>query len=109
MVDAQTPDEKQAVIRQKRDAKARDHLAQYAPVWLVDEDFVLDEDSMRFEVVFFHPRYQWLRRRYYFDAYNNVLHHKGQVRLDEGDTYDIQAQAPYISADVLNTVDSYGG
>lgn len=105
----QSPEEKTQIMREKRDAKVRDHLSQYAPVWLVDEVAILDEDALQFNVVFYHPNYKWVNRRYRYDSFNDVLYYKGQVLLDEADTVDLQNQEPYLYAPVINTVNSYGG
>jgi len=102
-------EEKKTFIRQKRDAKVEEHLSQYAPVWMVKEDFLLEEDSVRFDIMFYHPQYGWVSRRYRYDSYNNVLYHHGQVLMDEDETYELQTQDPYLSSDVLNSVNSYGG
>lgn len=98
-----------ACMRELRDAKAIPHLRQYAPVWLVAEEALPAQDAIRFEVVFRHPFYGWVRRRYYFDAFNNTLYHKGQIPVGEAEALEIAAQAPYIPAEVVNTVDAYGG
>lgn len=106
----QSAEEKTQIMHEKRDAKVRDHLTQYAPVWLVDEVVILDEDALQFNVLFHHPRYGWINRRYRYDSYNDVLYHKGQVLIDEEQTYQIvQDHEPYLSAEAVNTVNSYGG
>jgi hypothetical protein len=105
-----TQEENIKIIRAKRDEKVHDHLAQYAPVWMVNEDVLVDEDAVQFEIIFLHARYGWIRRRYKYDSYNNVLYHKGQQLIDEEETYELQAtQEPYIYAPSTNTVNSYGG
>ena len=101
--------EKQTYIRQQRDEKTQPHLAQYAPVWIVHEEFFMEEDSIFFDVVFLHPDYRWVQRRYRYDAYNDVLYHKGQQLVDEAETYAMQDDPPYISSFANNTVNSYGG
>lgn len=105
----QSLDEKKNIMREKRDAKVRDHLLQYAPVWIVKEDFVIDEDAIMFEVVFLHPQYDWMKRRYRFDSYNNVLYHMGQTPFPEEQAYEIQQNPPYLETTSQNTVNSYGG
>jgi len=106
---SQTLEQKRQIMARKRDAKVYDHLIQYAPVWLSHEEVIYDEDALVFEVVFLHPQYGWVKRRYRYDSYNNVLYHKGQVLMSEEETLDLQASPPYLVADVLNTVNSYGG
>ena len=77
------PDERIRRMRELRDAKAIPHLQQYAPVWLVSETPLLKDDALQFNVVFYHPYYGWVSRRYRFDAFNNVLYHQGQTALSE--------------------------
>ncbi len=110
-MEAQTTDRTQAlaVLRAHRDAKAKPHLKQYAPVWMVQEDPILEDDSIRFSVVFFHPMYSWVTRRYRFDAYNDVLYYLGEMLLDEDKALEFESTEPYISAEAINTLDSYGG
>ncbi|NDJ77865.1 MAG: hypothetical protein GYB65_16570 [Chloroflexi bacterium] len=101
--------EKIDMIRHRRDDKVREHLQQYAPVWLVDEVAMLDNDALQFNVVFYHPRYEWVNRRYRYDAFNDVLYHQGQTRVSESQALEYEDQPPYIDAETINTVNSYGG
>ncbi|MCB9435740.1 MAG: hypothetical protein H6673_01945 [Anaerolineales bacterium] len=96
-------------IAAMRDQKAREHLSQYAPLWLVAEKPIPNEDAIQFNVVFYHPRYGWVNRRYRYDAFADVLYHKGQTRMDEDEAIAVQEKEPYILAPSINTVDSYGG
>lgn len=104
------PDERIRRMRELRDAKAIPHLQQYAPVWLVSETPLLKDDALQFNVVFYHPYYGWVSRRYRFDAFNNVLYHQGQTALSEDEALlNLAEKTPLISAETINTVDSYGG
>ncbi len=105
----QTVDERIAAIKAQRLIKAQHHLSQYAPIWLIDEKLILEEDAIQFNVVFFHPSYNWVSRRYRYDAFTDTLYQKGQISLDEDEALAIQNQAPFISASTLNTINSYGG
>ena len=93
-----------ACMRELRDAKAIPYLQQYAPVWMVDDTPLPEQDAIRFDVVFYHPQDGWVKRRYFFDAFNNTLYAKGYMPLSEADVSAITAQEPYIPAEVLNTV-----
>jgi hypothetical protein len=99
----------QDTLRQKRDAKIIPHLQQYAPVWLVDEKVLPDEDAIQFNVVFQHHQYGWVNRRYRFDGFNGVLYHKGQTALSEPEVLKIQEKEPYIVAAVPDIPNAYGG
>ena len=101
--------EKLKRMRQRRDAKVHPHLEQYAPVWLVEEKPIPQDDALLFNVVFFHPRYGWVNRRYRFDSFNNVLYHQGQRAISEEEAMSFEEKKPYITAETVNTVDSYGG
>lgn len=96
-------------IRAQRDTKAIPHLQQYAPVWLVDEHPDVTNQAVQFNVIFYHPSYGWVNRRYRYDAFNDVLYHKGQNLEKEERILDLEDQPPYISAESINTLNSYGG
>lgn len=93
----------------RRDQKARQHLEQYAPVWLVDEKIIIEDEAVQFNVVFQHHLYGWVNRRYRYDSFNNVLYHKGQTTVNEDEAVDIQEEEPFISASVTDIPNSYGG
>jgi hypothetical protein len=101
--------EKLERMRQLRDAKVISHLQQYAPVWLLDEVPNLRDDVLQFNVVFYHPYYGWVNRRYRFDAFNQVLYHQGQRVIREEEAFSLEDKKPYIPAETINTVQSYGG
>ena len=102
-------------ILAKRDAKSKSHLEQYAPVWIVDELVLVEEEAVQFNAVFLHPRAglnerpAWVSRRYRYDGFNDTLYHKGQTVLDEEDVLDIQEQVPYIDASLTDMTNAYGG
>ncbi|MFN8451495.1 MAG: hypothetical protein U0521_23645 [Anaerolineae bacterium] len=96
-------------LLQKRDAKARPHLEQYAPVWLVEQKIIAEDEAVQFNVVFEHNRYGWVSRRYRYDGFNNVLYYKGQVILSEDEALDLQQKDPYISVTVADIPNAYGG
>ena len=96
-------------LLENRDAKVRPHLEQYAPVWIVDEQVMPHEEAVQFNVVFQHNLYGWVNRRYRYDAFNNVLYHKGQTMVDPAKALEIQENEPYIAPVVEDVPNSYGG
>lgn len=98
-----------AAVKAKRDAKAKPHLEQYAPVWIVDEKFIPDEEALQFNVVFQHSEYGWVNRRYKFDGFNQVLYFKGQNQITEDAALKIQTQEPYLTSLVADIPNAYGG
>ncbi len=96
-------------ILERRDVRSLPHLEQYAPVWLVDQRMVLEDDAVLFNVVFQHHLYGWVNRRYKFDAFNDVLYHMGQNSITEDEALDLQESDPWISANVADIPNSYGG
>ena len=96
-------------LLKKRDAKVVPHLSQYAPVWIIDERIIAEDEAVQFNVVFMHNLYGWVNRRYRYDGFNNVLYHKGQTVMDEADVVAITEKDPYINATVANTPNAYGG
>lgn len=93
----------------QRDAKAKPHLEQYAPVWIVTEKIIPEDEAVLFEVVFQHNLYGWVKRRYRYDGFNNVLYHKGQTLMSEDDVLALQDKEPYIIATVMDIPNAYGG
>lgn len=96
-------------ILKKRDAKTKPHLEQYAPVWIVDQQFIDEDEAVQFNAVFQHNLYGWVSRRYRYDAFNDVLYHKGQTTLKEDAVYELQTQEPYIQSNAMNIPNAYGG
>jgi len=97
------------VMKERRARKVISHLQQYAPVWMVEEEVFPNEDALQFNVIFYHAEYGWVTRRYRYDAFNDVLYYKGQVMVSEEKALELDDQPPYISAEAVNTVNSYGG
>lgn len=99
----------------KRDEKVKPHLEQYAPVWIVDQIIMMEEEAIQFHAVFLHSRAglgerpAWVSRRYRYDAFNDTLYHKGQTVLDEDDVLELQEEDPYIDATVTDLPNAYGG
>ncbi|MBZ0301221.1 MAG: hypothetical protein K8J31_15845 [Anaerolineae bacterium] len=89
--------------------KAIPHLEQYAPVWLVDQQVIPDDEAVQFNVVFQHSLYGWVNRRYRYDAFNNVLYHKGQNLLSPDAALEVQETDPWIVAKVADIPNAYGG
>ncbi len=96
-------------IAKRRDVKVKPHLEQYAPVWLTDEKFFAEDESLQFQIIFQHNLYGWVTRRYRYDGFNNVLYHKGQTVIQEDDVLDIIDHEPYITAVVANIPNAFGG
>lgn len=99
----------------KRDHKAIPHLEQYAPVWIVDQKIMLEEEAIQFNVVFLHPhageenKAVWINRRYRYDGFNNTLYHKGQNILDEDQAAELTSSEPFINVTVTDIPNAYGG
>jgi hypothetical protein len=103
-------------LKAKRDQRTAPHLEQYAPVWIVEERILLEEEAIQFNVIFLHPTASdhggaaWVNRRYRYDAFNNTLYHKGQTRLDEEQALTLTTNKdPYIAALVEDMPNAYGG
>lgn len=93
----------------KRDAKVREHLLQYAPVWLQNEKIVPSDEAVLFEVLFRHNLYGWTSRRYKYDGFNNVLYHMGQVLASPDVVDELTAKEPWINTLIPDIPHAYGG
>jgi hypothetical protein len=96
-------------LLQRRDAKVKPHIEQYAPVWIVDEKLILEDEAVQFNAVFQHPEYGWVSRRYRYDGFNNVLYHKGQTVLSEEKALTMQENEPYLRPLLTDIPNAYGG
>lgn len=96
-------------IQDKRDQKVKPHLSQYAPVWIVEEKFLPSDEALLFEVVFQHSQYGWVKRRYLYDGFNDVLYHKGQVMASDELVLSLEERTPYIVPDIADIPNAYGG
>jgi hypothetical protein len=97
------------IILEKRNTKVESHLIQYAPVWIIDQNVSPSDETVLFDAVFQHNQYDWVRRRYRYDAYNDVLYYKGEVKLSESEVLAIQEQDPFLVSTVANIPNAYGG
>ena len=93
-----------ATILKKRDAEAIPHLEQYAPVWLFDDNPVI------FNVVFQHSLYGWVKRRYRYEGFGNVLYYLDETTISEDEALTIESQQEsYINPVVTDFVNAYAG
>ena len=97
------------MLLKRRDDATRHHLEQYAPVWIVDQKIIEEDEAVQFNVVFQHKLYGWVNRRYRYDGFNDVLYHKGQNTIKEIEAVDVQSADPYIAVVVNDIPNSYGG
>jgi hypothetical protein len=97
------------VLLAKRDKTVRHHLEQYAPVWIVDQKIIPQDEAVQFNVVFQHNLYGWVNRRYRYDGFNEVLYHKGQQQITEEEALKAQESEPYLTATVTDIPNAYGG
>lgn len=96
-------------LLRKRDAKVKPHLEQYAPVWIVEQRIIEEDEAVLFHAVFQHPLYGWISRRYKYDGFNDVLYYKGQQGVSEEKALEIQQIEPYLVPLVADIPNSYGG
>ncbi|MCY4145043.1 MAG: hypothetical protein OXE95_11090 [Chloroflexi bacterium] len=96
-------------LKRKRDAKARPHLEQYAPVWILQEELFAEDECIQFHVLFQHNLHGWVNRRYRYDGFNDTLYHKGQTLVAEDAALERMLATPYIAARVADIPNSYGG
>jgi hypothetical protein len=88
----------------KRDTKVRAAMSQLAPIWLVNEEYRPNEDSLLFNLIYDNPVYGWVSERFKYDTYNDVLYHMGEQRLKEADVLSFQEKEPYLTGEVATRV-----
>jgi hypothetical protein len=97
-------------ILKKRDTEVIPHLKQYAPVWLVEESLLPEDDAVVFSVVFQEYPAGWMKRRYQYDGYDDVLYYLGENIISEAEAAEVQDKyEPYLNPVVTDVVNSYEG
>ena len=88
----------------RRNQKVHGTMRHLAPLWLLNDEYRPIEESYLFDLVYPHSIYGWVQCRYKYDAFNDVLYHMGERRLDEEEALIIQEQAPYLEGEVATAV-----
>ncbi len=92
------------VMNAQREQKIRGAMEQWAPIWLIDDEYRPREDGLVFSLVYQHPIYGWVKHHFKYDGFNDVLYHMGEARLNEDSTFAIQEQEPFIPGEVSSRV-----
>jgi hypothetical protein len=87
-----------------RDVKVRAAMSELAPIWLANEEYRPNEDSLLFNLIYNNSVYGWVSERFKYDAYNDVLYHMGEQRIAEAEGLELEEKEPYISAEVATRV-----
>ncbi|MBX3064812.1 MAG: hypothetical protein U0528_12445 [Anaerolineae bacterium] len=88
----------------RRQIKIQDSMAEFAPIWLTNDTYNEGEQALVFELIYAHPHDGMIRERFRYDAFNDVLYHKGAQKVTEEEVLAIEDQAPYVDGDVLTRV-----
>jgi hypothetical protein len=80
----------------QRDKKVRDAFSDFAPVWLINDEYHAPEDSFVFNIVYNNPVHSWINQHLRYDLFNDVLYRMGENRVSEESLLKIQEQDPYI-------------
>lgn len=96
-------------LMQKRDEKTKPVVEQFAPVWLLEQVVIPEDQAVTFDLVFQHKLYGWVNRRYRYDGFNDVLYHKGQTIIGEEQALEIESNEPYIAPLITDIPNSIGG
>jgi hypothetical protein len=80
----------------RRDVKVRHDLNGVAPLWVVNDQWFPAEESFVFDLVYQHSIYGWIKQRFKYDAFNDVMYHMGLSQIGEDEALAIQETTPYI-------------
>lgn len=84
---------------ERRDHKIKRQMNGIAPLWLQNDVWRPEEESFLFDLVYQHSIYGWIRQRFKYDGFNDVLYHMGQFQITETESLQVQDAAPYIEGD----------
>ena len=91
-------------INAQREKKIQGAMGQWAPLWLIGDQYRPREDGLVFSLAYQHPSYGWVKHHFKYDGFNDVLYHMGEERLTEDSALAIQEQEPYIAGEVSSRV-----
>jgi hypothetical protein len=83
----------------QRDVKVKDVFADFAPVWLMNDEYRASKDSFFFNLVYCHPVHSWINQHIRYDLFNNVLYHMGEKAVSDQTMLEVQEHDPYIAGD----------
>jgi hypothetical protein len=88
----------------RRERKVRQAMQQFAPIWLVAEEYRPREDSLVFDLVYDSPVNGWVKHHFKYDSFNDVLYQMGVKKFTEEEVLPIQETEPVIAGDVATRV-----
>ena len=94
----------QEQVSNRRDKLVESTFHDFAPVWLVNDEYRANESSYLFNLVFYHPVHGWVNQRYKFDTFNNVLYFMGERRVSEEEILRLEEQQPFIPGNGVASV-----
>jgi len=86
-----------AKMREGCNEKIRSAFSGLAPVWLLDEEYQPQEDSLAFHLIYFHPVHGWIIERCKYDGVADVLYPLGETRLSEEQVLEMHEKEPFIT------------
>jgi len=97
----------QAEARQRRDRQIGSVMRHVTPLWLVNDEYRDQEESLLFDLVYPHSEYGWLQASYKYDAFNDVLYHMGEHSISEEEALLIQDSDPFLPGEVATAVPNH--
>ena len=91
-------------MREKRDKKLRAAMMDRVPLWLENDEYRPNEDSLLFNLIYANEVDGWISERFKYDGFNDVLYHMGERLLTEEETLKYQEKEPYLSGEVATYV-----
>ena len=98
-----------AQMMAQRDKKVQSVFLDYAPVWLIKDEYRSRTDSFFFNIVYRNPVHSWISGHYQYDVFNDNLYQLGEGRVAEQLLLEIQEQTPYVSGNGTGTIPTNPG
>jgi hypothetical protein len=98
-----------AQMMAQRDKKVQNVFLDYAPVWLIKDEYRSRKDSFFFNIVYCNPVHSWINGHYQYDVFNDNLYQLGETRVAEQLLLEIQEQTPYLSGSGMGSIPTNPG
>jgi hypothetical protein len=93
----------------QRDKKVQSVFFDYAPLWLIKDEYRARKDSFFFNLVYCNPVHSWINAHFQYDVFNDNLYQLGEKRVAEQLLLEIQEQDPYLSGSGTATIPTNPG
>jgi len=93
----------------KRYQKIQAAFTDFAPLWLINDEYHPKVDSFFFNVVYCHPVHGWINQHVRYDTFNDVLYHIGESSVSQEALLLLEENDPFVSGNGTASIPNHPG